>query len=91
MIGQYNDIECTLATCVLHNATKLGRNHHDATNRIKIQLKTRHHAFLASRFVIELVIEVTAVWDVTLRVAEAMVAESTLHATGNVIELFMQT
>ena len=56
-IVQYNDIECTLARCIFHNAVKHKCNHFDAVSRIEIPLKTRRYAIPAPRFVVERVIE----------------------------------
>ena len=55
--GQYDDVECTLATCFIHDASKHEWLHHDAVNRIEIRLKIRGHAIRASSFVIEHTIE----------------------------------
>ena len=56
-MSQYDDVECTLTMCILHNATKQKYDYLDAVNRIKIHLKTRHHAILASKFTVEYTIE----------------------------------
>ena len=71
-----------MATSVLHDEAKYGFDLKDALNRIEIRLKTRHHAILASRFIVERAIENAPVCDVAL----AMVAELTVQIAGNVDE-----
>ena len=56
MMGQYDDVKCTLAIRILYNATKHGCYHNDAVNRIQIHLKTWRHTIPASRFITELVL-----------------------------------
>ena len=52
-MGQYDDIECALAMCILHNFAKHKRDHHDAIKRIEIRLKTPRHDIPATRHVVE--------------------------------------
>ena len=85
-MGQYDDVECTLATCVFHDTTKYGCNHHDAVNKIEIRLKTQRHAIPASRFAVEYTTEGAAVCDVASRVDEL-----TFHAVANVVKMLVQT
>ena len=59
-------------------------------NRIKIRLKTPHHASPASSFVVEHTIEGAHVFDVASGLAEAMIIELVIHAAASVVELFTQ-
>ena len=74
----------------LPDATKHGCDHHDATNRIKIPMKTRHHAIPASRFVIGHIIEGASICYVVSSVVEDMVVELNAQDAANVVELFVQ-
>ena len=54
-------------------------------------MKPRCHAILASRFAFERTTEDSPVSDVAASVAEAMVAEMTVHVAANIIELLALT
>ena len=66
VIGQCDDIQCTLTMCVLHKAVKYGCDHHHAVNKIEICQKLRRQAILSSRFFVEH----------TLRVVHVKVSQS---------------
>ena len=85
---QYDDTEFTLATCVLHDAAKLGCDHRDTINNTEIRLKTSH-TVPASKFVVEYVIEGSSAFDEASRISKTMVAKLTAHVAENVFELFM--
>ena len=80
MVGQYNDVECTLAMCILYDTAKHICNHLDAVNRIEICLKIRRYNIPVSRFFAEHAIEVAPVNDVASRVAEATVGSKIIRA-----------
>ena len=82
---QYSDVECTLATCVLHDAEKHRCEHHGGVNCIKIRLKARCHAISSPRLVVKYAIEGVPVCDVVLKATEEMIAEFAIHALVNVI------
>ena len=84
LMGQYDDVGCTLATCILFDAANHGRDYHNAVNRIEIRLKTLHHAIPASRFVSEHNIKHAPVFDVASKVAEVMVTEMSVQAAASV-------
>ena len=63
----FDDVECLLSSCVLHNAHKHGVDHHDAVNIAEVRLKTGRHEILASRFIVEDNIEGTLVCHEALR------------------------
>ena len=88
VMGQYDDVESTLATSILHDVTKHGYDHHDAATRIEILLKPWLHAIPLSRLVTERTMEGTPTCNVAPMVAEAMVAKRTVHAASNIVELF---
>ena len=44
VMAPYDVVECMLATCILYNNAKHKCKYLDSVNRIKIWLKTRHHA-----------------------------------------------
>ena len=46
--GQYDDVECSMAMCVLHHDIN-----HDAVNRMKIRMKIQSHAFFTHRSAVE--------------------------------------
>ena len=89
-MGQYNDVECTLAMCVLYDTAKHVCDH-NVINRNEIWQKKRRHITPVSRFVIEHITESVPVCDAASRVTEVMVAELTIYAAANVAELFVQT
>ena len=89
MISQYDNAECTLATCVLYIVTKHGCDHQEALDRTEIRLKKRRHAILESRFVFEPVVEGSPVCGVVSRVAKIMAADLTVLAASNVVELLV--
>ena len=74
VMGQYDDVKCTLVMCVLHDNIIRGCDHHNTVNRIEICLKTRYHAIPVSKFVVKYTIEGSFVCHVESRVVEAMVA-----------------
>ena len=76
-----------LAPCVLHNATKQGRNNHHAVNRIETRLITWYHVIPISRSVIDYTTEGAPVCDTASR----MIAKLAVHAAVNIIELIKQT
>ena len=88
-MGQYDDVECTLATCLLHDVTKRGCDHHDAVKKFEIRLKTRLYAITPSRFFVEHTIEDAPLCDAASRETEAIVAELTVHTARKVIELLV--
>ena len=90
VMSQCDGVECTLAKCILHDITKHGFDHNDVINKIEVHLKTRSHAFPAFRFVVKNTVEDAPVYDVESRIAEDMVAELTVYASVNVVQLFMQ-
>ena len=90
-MGMYDNVECTLVTCALHDDVKHGCDQQDAFEKIKNRLKTRHHIFHDSSFVVQHAIKSASVWDVVSKAAEAMVAEITVHTTVNVVDLFVQS
>ena len=53
VMGQYNDVECMLATCAFHDVAKHGCNYYNIVNKIDIRQKIGCHAIPASRFVVE--------------------------------------
>ena len=75
LVMEYDDSECILSTCVLHNAVKHECYHHEGVNRIEIRLKTQKALLI----------------DVASKVADATVAELTVHAAEKVIEFFVLT
>ena len=83
-MGHYEDFECMLAMCVLHNTIKHECDHHDNINRIEVLLKMWHHAIPVSRFDIEHTIEGASVCN-------AMVTGLMVHAVASAFEFFMQT
>ena len=66
--------------------TKHGYYHHDAINRIKIRLKTRHTAIPTLKLVVEKAFEGAPMCDVASRIAEDMIAKLIDHSAGNVFE-----
>ena len=80
MISQYNDAECPLATCVLHDSAKFGCNHHDTRNGFQIRLKALLHAIPAFSFVVKHAIETIPDSDVVSEIAKAMVTELIVYA-----------
>ena len=88
---QYDDVECTLAVCVLHDAAKHECGHHDPVYRTWIRRKRRREAIPASRFVVHDTIGGAPVCDTASRVVDTIVAVLTVHAAANVVELFVQT
>ena len=53
-MAQYDDVEYTLATCILRGATEHGCDHHDAVNRTE---NTTPHDIPVSKFNVERTIE----------------------------------
>ena len=80
------DSEYTLATRVLHGATKREWDDHDDSNTIEICLKTLRHFIPESK----IIVEHTTVCDVASSVAEVMAAELTVHIATNVVKLFVK-
>ena len=67
----HNDVKCTLAKRVLHDATK---HAYDNGNRIKNFLKTRRYSLHVSTFVLERTVEGVLVCDTALRVQDVMIS-----------------
>ena len=85
-MGKYDGAESTLEMCALHDAAKHRWEYRDIVNRIPIRLKTWCYAIPGYRFVDEYAIEIAPVYEVTLRVAEAMVAR---HLMSSILPLFL--
>ena len=64
--------------------------YHDAVNRMEIRLTARVHAIPRSNSSWNTRLKGAPVYDAVQRVAEAMVAELTVHAVPNVDELFVK-
>ncbi|UYV84230.1 Transposase [Cordylochernes scorpioides] len=75
VVGQYDDVECTLAMFRLHDDVKHGCGHHGADNTTRILLKPQNKVFPAFRCFVDHIIEGAPVCGATLRVAETKVAE----------------
>ena len=86
-----SDIQQTQVKCVLLDAAKCGRCHHDVVNSIKIRLKIRCHLITMSKFVAEQIIKSTSVCSVESIKAEAMINKQAVHVAANVVKLFMLT
>ena len=56
-MDQSNDVECTLATIVLHNVANHGCDYDDIENRTEIRFKSQRHTILVFRFVVERIIK----------------------------------
>ncbi|UYV70134.1 K02A2.6-like [Cordylochernes scorpioides] len=67
--GQYDDVECVLAMCLLHDDAKHGYGHHGDANRTWIRRKTQRHSILAFSFIVNHTIESATLCDVELRSA----------------------
>ena len=88
IMGQYVNVKCTLAACVLHYATKQRCKHRDTINKIEIRLKTRYHGIPVSKFVVEHIIDGASVCDVASRVTETIITKLTIYAIPSIVELF---
>ena len=84
-MGLYDDEEKILLDDIKH-----GYDHHDPVDKITIYEKTQIYGILACMSIVEKIIEDSPVCYVAQKVAEAMVTEMTVHATANVVELFVQ-
>ncbi|GFX65952.1 hypothetical protein TNCV_13731 [Trichonephila clavipes] len=71
--------------CVHHDAVN------DAASRTWIHQKKLRLAIRAPRFVVVHTIEDVSVCDAASRITAVMISELRVHASGNVVELFMQT
>ncbi|GFV56261.1 hypothetical protein TNCV_106171 [Trichonephila clavipes] len=75
--------------CVHHDAVKHGCYYIDAVNRTWIHLKKGRLTIRAPRFVVDHTIDDASECDAASRVAAALVSELRVHATANVVELFV--
>ncbi|GFY00673.1 hypothetical protein TNCV_2140671 [Trichonephila clavipes] len=64
VIRSFEDVECLLAMCLLHDSAKHRGDHRDVVNIVWVRLKRRRHVIAASRFVLNLTIEGAPEWDV---------------------------
>ena len=89
----YNNTECTVASCILHDMAKHGYNHYYAVNWIKLRLKVECYAIIpASRFAIKDTTEGAPACDVASgAIKTKTVIELTVYVAANIVELFMQT
>ena len=62
----------------------------DNVNKTEFRLIILDHTILASRFVIKLIAEGALACDLVSRVFKVIVADLSLHAAANIIELFVQ-
>ncbi|GFW20688.1 hypothetical protein TNCV_1049111 [Trichonephila clavipes] len=90
-MSQCDDGECKLPIWVQYDTAKHGCDHLDAVSRTWIYLKKCRLAIRAPRLVADQTIEDTPVCDAVPREPAAMVSELRVHATANVVELFVQT
>ena len=86
----YDDVYCILAFYFLHDATKNKCNYQEALNTIKIFLNKRFKVTLTPKVIVERTIKGISFCDVESREALAMITELPVHATVNVVKLFVQ-
>ena len=72
VMDQYDDVECTLTTCILCDVTKHECDQYDVINRIEICLIARRQPIPVSMFVVSHNIESASIFNKQSRVAEAV-------------------